>query len=295
MYVALLRTRRVQDALIARFDLKARYNQETLSGTRAVLGNRVDIKADKKSGLITINVDDLDATFAANLANAHVDELRKVMTGLAITDAQQRRAFFEQQVSQAKAALAKAEIAFRQAQTASGFVVSQALAEVGVREGARVRGQIASREVQLRSLTQFTTAENPDVRRLTAELSALRQQLQKIEQGGGAASGADQEHGMVAVQAYRDVKVQEALLETLIRQYELARSDEAREGPLLQQVDIATPPERALKPKRLYVALAGGVASLLVGLLVALLSAKISRLRSDESAGEWRKVLKAWS
>lgn len=291
MYVALLKTRRLQDALIQKFDLQRRYERETREGARLELAGRVVVLADKKSGLISIDVTDLDAAFAAKLANEHIDELRRLLSTLAVTDAQQRRLFFEQQVSKTQRVLAEADQAFRLAQAQGGLVVSQALAEGGIREGTRIRAQIAAREVQLNALSRFATAQNPETVQVAAELAALRQQLNTLEAGSPGASPAAS--GQVAVQAYRNLKTQEAMLEVLIRQYEMAKVDEAREGPLLQTIDQAQPPERPTKPKRSSVVLTGLLLSLFIGVIVAL-SRGLSRHADPARTGAWRRLKTAW-
>lgn len=247
-YVSFLKSTRLQNTLIAQFKLKDRYETETLEDTRKALSQLVQVASDKKTGLITISVDDEDPRFAATLANAHVPALRDMMASLALSEAQQRRLFFEKQLELTQAALSTAETGFREEQQRGGIVVANALAETSVKTGAALRAQIAQKEVQLQSLRSYATDENPDVQRVSAELGALRGQLKQLEQGAGSPANATA--GQKAVQRFRDVKVLEAKLEVLIKQYEMARLDEAREGPLLQVVDPATPPERKSKPKR---------------------------------------------
>jgi tyrosine-protein kinase Etk/Wzc len=289
MYVALLRSRSVQDDLIVGLKLMDRYGKDSMEQTRTVLDQRVTITNEKKSGFIRLAAEDPDAVFAANLANAHVAALRRVLTRLALTDAQQRRMFFDQQVGKTKELLNDAEVKFRQAQAESGLVVTQALAEAGVKESAQLRGQIAAREVQLQTLTRFATSEHPEVQRTSAELSALRRQLTLLEQGTGGITKQVNFKGTKAVQAYRDMKIQEALLETLIRQLEMARADEAKEGPLLQQIDIAKPPERPAKPKRLLLILFGLIASSIMAIMITLI-----RILLNNESDTWRRIKMAW-
>lgn len=289
MYIALLKSRSVQDALISRLKLEQHYGTASMEKTRARLSKAIEIVPNKKSGLITVSASDTDANFAAQLANAHVIELRHLLDKIAVTDAQQRRMFFEQQVKNSQGRLGEAELQFRKAQSESGMVVSQALAESGVREGAQLRGQIAAREVQLQTLTQFATTQHPDVQRISAELSALRRQLSQIERGRGGDADLTP-HGLKAVQAFRDMKVQEALLETLIKQLELARADEAKEGPLLQQIDMAVPSEKPVKPKRITIVLLGALLSVMAAL--GWISTRKYLQSSNES---WQRIRQAWS
>ena len=296
MYVALLGSNNLQNRLIADLKLQERYEEKTLSDTRKSLKEKMRISSDKKSGLLSIEADDIDPAFAAELANRHVAELRSMLGRLAVTEAQQRRVFYEQQIQQTQDKLAVAEVAFRAAKEKSGMQVTTVLAESGVRASAELRGQIAAREVQLQAISRFATAQNPDTQRIASELAALRSQLNKTEQGSGESKVAASPLHQEAVKSYRDVKVQEAMLEVLIRQYELARVDEAKEGPLIQQVDVAMAPERKSKPKRAQIVLVAAFAGLFLGVLVAFVRRALKKAQSDPaSAGQWLALKKAWS
>ncbi len=268
MYVAFLKTRRIQNALIEKFKLESHYQVDSLGEARKELGKNVSIGLDKKAGLISVEVEDKDAALAAKIANAHMEELKSLIGKIAVTDAQQRRVFYEQQVERTKTLLAEAEKAFRLSQLKYGFQVSQALAEGGIRESADIRAQIAIKEIQLQAINRFATPSNFDVQKVSAELSALRRQLQKIEGGNLAAelSNSDQ----TAVKAYRDLKVQEALLEAFIKQLEIAKFEETKEGPLLQQVDVASVPERATRPRRGLLIAIGAASSAGLALVIAI-------------------------
>ena len=296
MYVAFLGSEGMQNRIIADLKLQERYEAKTLSDTRKALKEQMRISSDKKSGLLSIEADDKDPAFAAELANRHVVELRAMLGRLAVTEAQQRRQFYEQQIQQTQDKLALAEVAFRAAKEKSGMQVTSVLAETGVRASAELRGQIAAREVQLQAMSRFATAQNPDTQRIASELAALRSQLNKTEQGSGESKAAASPLHQEAVKSYRDVKVQEAMLEVLIRQYELARVDESKEGPLIQQVDEAMAPERTSKPKRAQMVLVAAFAGLFLGVLVAFVRRALKKAQSDPaSAGQWQALKKAWS
>ena len=296
MYVAFLGSEGMQNRIIAELKLQERFGAKTLTDARAALKGQVRFASDKKSGLLSIEADDKDPAFAAELANRHVVELRAMLGRLAVTEAQQRRVFYEQQIQQTQDKLALAEVAFRAAKEKSGMQVTSVLAETGVRASAELRGQIASREVQLQAMSRFATAQNPETQRIASELAALRSQLNKTEQGSGESKAAASPLHQEAVKSFRDVKVQEAMLEVLIRQYELARVDEAKEGPLIQQVDVAMPAERKSKPKRAVIVLVAAFAGLFLGVLVAFVRRALKKAQSDPaSAGQWLALKKAWS
>jgi len=280
--------------LIERFHLQERYQTKTLVDTITLLKSKAKVTSDKKSGLISIEFDDVDPLFAAEMANAYVQELGHMLDRLAVTDAQQRRVFFEGQIKKVQENLASAEINFRQAKEKSGLQVTTVLAELGVRASAQLRGQIAAKEVQLQSLSRFATSQNPEVQRIASELSAERSQLQKLEQGSGQVVGASLQ--LQAVKAYRDMKVQEAMLEVLIKQFELARVDEAKEGPLIQVVDLASTPERKSKPKRTLIVLVSALAGLFLAALLAFLRIGLRNMKQTQHGQTQLGLLKkAWS
>ncbi len=295
MYIAFMQSESLQRAVIAKLDLLERYEKKSISETREALKQTVKIAADKKSGLITIEAEDKNPEFAAKLANTHVEELRGMMGRLAVTDAQQRRVFYEQAIEKTQAELANAEANFRAAKEQSGMQVTAVIAETAVRAGAEMRGQIAAKEVQLAAMSNFATPQNPDVQRIAGELSALRSQLKKLEQG----SGNDEKSSPIqqlAVKSYREIKAREAMMGVLLAQYESARVDEAKEGPLIQQVDVATVPERKSKPQRVSIVFVSALAGMFLGLLVAFVRRGIRKARGNyATSAQFQKLRKVWS
>lgn len=278
LYLSLLRSDTVQRNLDKRFDLKARYNAKTYEALRGALPKFIRVSAEKKSGVISVEVDDEDPKFAAELANAHASEITGLLGRLAVTEAQQRRVFFEQQLKESKENLIKSEVALREVQEKSGMVVLDKQAGAIIEAVAALKTRIAEREIQLKVMRTATTAENPDVRRLMSEIAALRAELQRMESNGTAASAPKEggidipigrlpSAGLEYVRAYREMKFQETLLASMLRQFEVAKLDEAKDAPALQQVDVALPPDRKSKPGRAVIVLASTFAALLLSSL----------------------------
>jgi len=220
------------------------------------LATRVRVLLGKKDGLISIDVDDVDPQRAADIANRHVDELRRLTSQLALSEAQQRRAFFESQLKKARDDLTTAQLALQ----ASGFNPGALKAEPkAAAEGyARLKAEVTAAEVRLQTLRRNLADTTPEVAQAQTMLSALRAQLGKTEESSDLSGGPDY------VGKFREFKYQEALFELFSRQYELARLDESREGALIQVVDVATPAEHKSKPRRALVALVTTFASMLL-------------------------------
>ncbi len=271
LYVALLKSDSIIRALDQRFALQTRYGLQHFETLRKTVPSYVRVSSDKKSGLITVEVDDKEPKFAADLANAHASEVTQLLGRLAVSEAQARRVFFEKQLNETKEHLVAAEDNLRKVQEKSGLIVLDKQAEALIGVAAQLRGQITEREVQLKVLRTGTTGQNPDVQRLESELRALRSELARLEnQGGKSGSALDLPVGKLPeaaidyVRARRELKLQETLLESMVRQFELAKLDEAKEGPLLQQVDMAFAPDYKSKPSRGLITVGGSVAAFLL-------------------------------
>ena len=255
-YVALLQSTSVADRLIDEFKLMQVYEARFRFEAQKSLADRTRISLGKKDGLITVEVDDVDPQRASDLANRHVDELRRLGAQLALTEAQQRRVFFEAQLKKTRDDLTQAQ----QLLQASGFNPGALKAEPrAAAEGyARLRAEVTSAEVRLQTLRRSLSDATPEVQQAQAMLGALRSQLQKSEAPTDSTGGPDY------VSKFREFKYQETLFELFSRQYEMARLDESREGALIQVVDVAKPAEYKSKPKRSLIAVSTTMAVLLL-------------------------------
>ncbi|MFY9510922.1 MAG: Wzz/FepE/Etk N-terminal domain-containing protein [Rubrivivax sp.] len=256
-YVALMKSITVSDRIIDRFGLMQVYEARLRADARRLLGGSVRIGVGKKDGLITIDVDDKSPQRAADIANRYVVELRELVSKLAITEAQQRRVFFERELAAGRDRLVQAQ----QALQASGFNPGALKAEPksAAESYARLRAEVTSAEVRLEVARGSLTDDAPEIRQQRAALAALREQLARAERSTQNDGGPDY------ISRYREFKYQETLFELYARQFELARVDESREPTLVQVIDTAAAPERKSKPAR---GLAAIMTTLVTGLVV---------------------------
>jgi uncharacterized protein involved in exopolysaccharide biosynthesis len=288
-YVALLKSRRVFDAIIYRFKFKELTQATYLEDARKILEERTRISAGAKDGIISIEVDDYDPKRAAAIANAFVDELRKLTEALAITEAAQRRLFFEGQLARVKNDLTKSEIALQ----ASGVseTTLRTVPQSALEALARLKALITAQEIKLASMRTYMTDANPEFRLAIQELAALRAELSKAEQNSPAKSIRN---GAEYIAKYRDFKYHETLFELMAKQFELARLDEAKEGAIIQVVDEAHPPERKSKPRRgLITTLTILSAFLLTFLALLLIQATRTMHRDPAAAAKLARIRRA--
>ena len=262
VYVSILKSRTVQDDLIKKFDLVRRYDKRRWSDVRQKLTDRTLISEDRKSGVITIAVDDESPQQAADMANSYVDELHKQSLHLAITEAGRRRLFFEQEVEHEKAQLASAEENLRRTEEKTGLIQLDEQAKAIIESVARLKGQVAAKEVQLQAMRSFATEQNPDFVRTQEELIGLQAQLAKMQRsqviGGGNIEVPTQkvpELGLEYVRSLREVKFHEMLFEALAKQLEAAKIDEAKDSSMIQVLDYAVPPDHKISPARIRIVL----------------------------------------
>jgi tyrosine-protein kinase Etk/Wzc len=302
MFIALMRSHSVQSSLIEQFKLKERYGARNIEEARQSLTDNVVILSDKRSGMLLINAHDKDPEFAAQLANAQVKELNVILSRLAVTEAQQRRAYYEQQIVKTQTKIPLLEVEYKEAQKSSGIEVASLLSEAGT-----LPGQIAAKELQLQVLSRFATAQNPELKRLALEISALRAQMARYElsktdpktselnKSGQIAESTKSNFVQKATQAYNTLKIQEALLDGYVKQLELAKVDEAKEGPAVQVVDEARAPEMRAKPERKKMVLAYTVTGLIIAFVLAALRALLRHIRSTpEGLQRWSQLKRAW-
>jgi len=256
LYVGMLKSRTIADKLIKKFDLKKSYDTDSQEKARLILEKNTNIVSGK-DGMITIDVEDENQKVVADIANSYVDELLKLSKGLAITEASQRRVFFEGQLEQSKDKLAAAEVSLKRAIDTRGVISVDADSRAIVETVGRLRAQISAKQIQLNSMGTVVTENNPDYRRVQSELSSLQVELSKLENGRQVAGNADgspvKQSGLENIKILRDVKYYQMLYELLAKQYEAARLDEAKDPAIIQVLDAAVQPEKKVKPKRLII------------------------------------------
>jgi tyrosine-protein kinase Etk/Wzc len=278
LMVTILQSRTVSDAIIDRFDLSKAYGEKLRTDVREKLAGRVRVSGGK-DGVITLLVDDKEPKRAAEIANQYVSELYAINQTLAVTEASQRRKFFELELAKSKDDLALAEGALRRTQEGTGLIKLDDQAKAIIETVGRVKAEISAREVALRAMRTFATDKNPDVLRTGQELEGLRAQLAQLENapvsGKGnvlVPTGKVPEVGMEYIRKLRELKYREAVYELLLKQYESARIDEAKSPALIQVIDRAVIPEKKSSPKRTLLAIAVAVLGMILAIGWAIFS-----------------------
>jgi uncharacterized protein involved in exopolysaccharide biosynthesis len=304
LQVSLLKSRTVEDAMVARFHLQALYHVKRLSSARKKWEKKTYIDNGLKDGLIRLSVTDRDPRRAAEMANGWVEEYRRLSANLAVNEASGRRLFFERQVAEASENLARAEEEMKQTEQRTGVMEMDGQAHAMIAAAAVLRAQVAAKKVEIQAMRQFAAKENPDLERAQQELSSLEAQLAAMDVAHDrlsgdlvAPKGTVSQAGMEYARALREVKYRETVVGLLMRLQEVARVDEARQGAQAQIVDAAVVPDRPASQFRVWIVLGALLVSLPLALALALATEAVEVLRNlRRRAGSWTLVLEdAWS
>lgn len=297
LYIGFLQSRPVADAIIDQFGLMKLYRSADRTAARVTLAKRTQILS-QKSGLIAISVTDSDKKRAAAMATAYIAQLRLLTQSMALSEASQRRLFYEDQLKQAKDDVVKAEFAFQQVEQKSGIVQVNAQTAAMITGLAGLRAQITAKEVEVQSLRSYSTDRNPQVELAESELASLRQQMAIQEQRNPSKKPFDIGLGDIPtasleyLTAEHELQYRQTLFDLLLKLYDSARLDEAKEAAVIQTVEPATEPDRRSSPKRALITLCGLFIGFLVGCAIALLEPLKAFLLSNPASAKQIQALK---
>lgn len=306
LYIALLKSRALTDKIIKRFDLQKRYDEEYLESTRKLLDENSSILSGKDN-IISIDVDDKDPDIAAQIANAYVEELTLLTGKFALTEASQRRVFYEKQLELAKDKIIAAESALSSGIDTKGIMSVDAQSKAVLETAARLRANISAKQIQLKAMQAFVTSNNLDYKRANQELLGMQNELAKLENGFGSESHSKSDLtlqttqlkdksddsalvGSNNIELLRDVKYYQMLYEMLSKQYEIARLDEAKDIPIIQILDKAVAPERKIKPQRSLIVFVATFLGLIFALISAFLTDALSKQKSEEETKKMQQL-----
>ena len=255
LYVTMLRSQAMAERILARFDLQRSWGFDYRIQAQQQLTRRVAFAVGRRDGLVQITVQDETPHRAAAMANQYVAELRAMLQAFALDEARQRRQFYDAQLARARADLASAQQQLQK----SGFdrAALRAQPAAAAERYGRVSAEVAAAELRLATTRRVRTDSSPEVQQLLAGLAALRQQLAMLEAPRDSDDGA-------FVGRVRDYRYAETLAESIARQAEAARVDEAADAVPLQVLDQARPPDWPRNPRPPLGALGGGLAGLLL-------------------------------
>src|SRR3954451_7294834 len=302
LFLGVLKSDSVENAIITKFDLRKVYGTKRYEDARKQLENRTDLSADRKSGIITIKASDGNPERAAAIGREYIEQLNHIVITLDTSSAHRERVFLETRLKEVQQDLEAAEKDFSQfaSKNATLDVKEQSRAMIGA--AGELEGELIGAQTQLEGLRQIYTSNNVRVRSLQARIDEYKRQIQKL--GGQTPTSATGESapghsgvqssdlypsirqlpilGVTWADLYRRTKVEEAVFETLTKQYEIARVDEARDVPSVKVLDVAAVPEKKSFPPRTIIVLFGTCLAIALGSVWVLADATWKDLEADD-------------
>jgi uncharacterized protein involved in exopolysaccharide biosynthesis len=295
IYVDILLSQTSLDALIQRFHLMEHYNASDLSLAEQALTGSTKASAERE-GLMRVTVQDRDPKLAADLANGYLQELDALNQHLSISAAGQRRRFYEAEMVREKDELANAEVALQETEEKTGVIEPGATAQANLGATEQTRSQIRGLQVQLGSLLQSETAQGPDVVRVKAQIATLEGELHSLQTSGGPDTGTPTVkvpgQTLSYVRRLRDVRFHEGLFDSLQRQYEVAKEQEAKDISMIEVLDPARPAKTKSWPPRTAYTLAGLLVGALLGIVWTALEGLVGAIFANpENRAKYRVIL----
>jgi uncharacterized protein involved in exopolysaccharide biosynthesis len=286
MYVGLLTSRPIADAIIQKFSLAKVYHAKDMTAARKGLADNTVVTSEK-NGFLSVSVTDKDKKRVAEMANAYTDQLRILTQTLAVTEASQRRLFYEEQLKQSKDALVAAELAFQQVQQQKGLVQLDAQAKAMIESLTALRAQAAAKQVEVQALRSYSTEQNPDVQLAERELTSLQAEEARLEQSNhspgiaGLGLGNVPAAGLEYLRAAHELAYRQALFDMLLKQYDAARLDESKDAAIIQVVEPAIEPDHKSPQKRILILLIASFLGFFTGCFLALVIWTKERAQAD--------------
>jgi uncharacterized protein involved in exopolysaccharide biosynthesis len=279
-FIGILGSQTAQDDIINRFDLRRVYHCKLYIDARNKLTEKTTIAEDKKSGIISISVTDRDPNRARDITEAYVEELDKLVNSLSTSSARREREFLEQRLKSIKTDLDASSVALSQFSSHNATLNPQSQGQALFESAERLQGELIMAQSELSGLKAMYSDDNVRVREARARVDELQSQLRKMGSIGGTADGAglkaDQSYpsirelpilGVTYSDLYRQMVMQENIYETLNKQYELAKVEEAKAIPPVKVLDEPQVPERKSSPHRSVIVLLGVLVSAFAGIV----------------------------
>jgi len=293
---AILRSDSVLDGVINRLDLRKVYYIKDYDRTRQKLADRTIVSEDKKSGIVTLSVTDYNAKRAAAIANAYVAELDRVLQTLNTSGAHREREFLEKHVGVVRQNLTEAEKQLAQFSSKNSTLDIKEQGRAAMEVAGKVQGELIVAQSELQGLRQIYGPEHPRVRAAEARVAQLRATAGRLGATTGDTQDGNMDYfslsrlpvvGVTYADLFREVKVQEAIYEALLKEYEISKVEEAKATPRIRVIDYGEVPSRRASPRLWTLALLCLWGCFVLGILAIIVRHKWEEAEPDSP---WKQL-----
>lgn len=274
VWIGVLKSTTVNDAIIERFKLRAAYDTETIEKTREKLSKNITVEKSREE-IVSVAVEDKDPRKAAEMANAFIEELDKVNKNVSMTSGARAKAFLEARLTDSEKTLAAVEEALRDFQKKNKALKLDEQSKALIESYSALKGSVMAKEIELKTFLSYATAENPKAQTLKYEIGELNGKLRELDTGTGGdglliPASRYPDLSIDYARILREVKVQQTLFELLTQQFEMSRIQEAKDSPTVQFLDVATAPEQEASPNKPVLIILGTALSIMFAVFIAL-------------------------
>jgi uncharacterized protein involved in exopolysaccharide biosynthesis len=279
--IDMLLSRRVGERVIDEFDLMDRWNftivEDALKRLHSHLGFTL-----LENGLLKVTYEDRDPRMAADVLNQMIEELDNVHGEIAIGRAARSREFIGEQLGLREEMLYRAEEALKQFQKENEALELDEQLRAAMDLVAELTGEAIALETELEILSKYASTTSEEYVRKQREYEVLVGELRKLKVGDGAGDEdmvrsyiprLDEMPDLVLdyVRLKRQVEIESNVYTMLVKEFEKARIEEARDSGNVQILDPAVPPSLRSRPRRTLLVLVGGIFGLAWSVMLSLM------------------------
>lgn len=245
--------------IIDKFNLMEYYDVDDYNYDKVIKSFTADFIANPNEyGMIDISVVNKNPKIAADIANYFaflVDSLNIVYS---IERAKNNRIFIEKRYLKNIEDLKAAEDSLYKFQKKYGIVAVPEQLEVTVKAAAELESQLTRKEIESFFIKQNFGDESPQYKLTQQELQLLRKKVEELKNSKDLSTYSNVMFPFktmpdIAIQylrTYRDVQIQQSILEFVLPMYEQAKVEEQKSTPTVMIIDKAVPPQLKYSPKR---------------------------------------------
>ncbi len=254
IYKTIIYSRTSMEKLIEKFGLFNEYGFDTMEET--IKEARSVVFADEtKENAYEVTVRASSPQKAADMSNYLVDQLNKTIIEMDVRKSKENREFLAARYDEIKNNLKLSEDSLTLYQQKTGILMAEDQTKASIEAYTKLEADLAAKQTELSIVQKLYGQDSPQAYNTKISVTEYENKLNKIKAG---TDGNDlflalknlPLKGMNYLRRYRDVKINQAMLEFIIPLYEQARFEEQKNIPFLQIIDHAKAPEKKAYPKR---------------------------------------------
>lgn len=257
--LGILNSRTALTDVIKKFNLMDYYEIDDKNLDKAIKTFRADISTNPNEfGMIDFSIINKDPKISADIANYLVTLVDSMNIEFNIQRAKNNRLFIEKRYFQNVSDLKKAEDSLYKFQKKYGIVAVPEQLEVTVKAAAEIEALLMKKEMESFFVLQGYGENSPQYQGIQAEMNMLKKKVQELKNSPNLSASSNilfsfKDMPNIAIQylrTYREVEIQQSILEIVMPMYEQAKVEEQKSIPTIMLIDKAVPPQLKDSPRR---------------------------------------------